>query len=348
MPLIRRGAAALAALAVCAVGLAGCGGSAPTHLARAGAPGSSTSSTSTSGSPAAVAHLAAAEHPELAEFPSVSGRSLRQLALTIGGTAHLGAGTQTYTPGVQRFAFALTSHSNRYIYAPTAVYIASSLSATARGPFLAAADPLTVAPPYRSRQYEGPGDLAAVYWTELPVPRSGVYDVLALTRVGHRLIGSTGEVAVAISTPIPGVGQRPPAIATDTLSSVHGNLGLLTTRVPPESMHSVSFKQVLGRRPVALLFSTPQLCTSRVCGPVTDELVELQHTFGRRLVFIHEEVYVDNRPQRGLRPQLREFHLETEPWLFTVNRRGVITARLEGVFGMREAQAALAAAVGSE
>jgi hypothetical protein len=62
-------------------------------------------------------------------------------------------------------------------------------------------------------------------------------------------------------------------------------------------------------------------------------------------VFIHEEVYVNNQPQRGLRPQLKAFHLETEPWLFTVNRKGIITARLQGVFGINEARAALEAAL---
>ncbi len=177
------------------------------------------------------------------------------------------------------------------------------------------------------------------------MPRSGVYYLLALTRAGGKLIGSTGEVAVALSTPIPAVGQRPPAIATDTLASVHGNVRLLTTRVPPESMHSVSFNQVLGKRPIALLFSTPQLCISRICGPVTDVMVQLQHEFGGQITFIHEEVYVDNAPTKGLRPQLGAFHLETEPWLFTVNRSGVIAARLEGAFGLNEARDALDAAL---
>src|SRR5207237_10545506 len=139
--------------------------------------------------------------------------------------------------------------------------------------------------------------------------------------------------AASLRTPIPGVGQRPPAIATETLASVHGNVGLLTTRHPPEQMHAVSFNQVLGKRPIALLFSTPQLCTSRVCGPVTDIMVYLQHEFGNKVTFIHEEVYVDNQPKKGLRPQLKAFHLQTEPWLFTVNRHGVIAARLEGAFG---------------
>ena len=35
-------------------------------------------------------------------------------------------------------------------------------------------------------------------------------------------------------------------------------------------MHAKSFADVVGRKPVALLFATPQLCQSRVCGPVVD------------------------------------------------------------------------------
>jgi hypothetical protein len=96
---------------------------------------------------------------------------------------------------------------------------------------------------------------------------------------------------------------------------------------------------------VALLFSTPALCTSKICGPVTDILVSLQHEFAHQITFIHEEVYADNDPAKGLRPQMQAFHLETEPWLFTVDRRGVIAARLEGAFGVNEARAALEAAL---
>ena len=110
-------------------------------------------------------------------------------------------------------------------------------------------------------------------------------------------------------------------------------------------MASVSFADVLGKRPVALLFSTPQLCISRVCGPVTDVAVALQHEFGDQVTFIHEEVYVDNQPSKGLRPQLKAFHLRTEPWLFAINRHGVIVARLEGAFGTTELRQALQAAL---
>jgi hypothetical protein len=260
-------------------------------------------------------------------------------------TGEFGAATGTFTPGTKRLAFALTGASNQFIYAPTAVYISSGPTGAAQGPFLAPADATTVAQQFRSAQNAGPGGMKAIYHTELPVADPGVYDVLTLSRTAKGMIASNGEIAVAPTSPIPDVGERPPAIATDTLASVHGELGLLTTRTPPEQMHSVSLNQVLGKRPVALLFSTPELCTSRVCGPVTDVTVALQHEFGNRVAFIHEEVYVDNNPTHGLRPQLKAFHLETEPWLFAINRQGVIVSRLEGAFGVQELRQALQAAL---
>jgi len=334
-----------ASLLACGLIAAGCGAS-KSQPAGHGQP--VVPATSTTPAPA-VDELAAAEQPTASQFPPAAHRSLKQLA-ALGGphsvtTASFGAATGTFTPGTRRLAFALSNSANRFIYAPSAVYLATSPDAPAEGPFLAPADPTTVAPQFRSQQNAGPGGLKAIYHTELPLPRPGVFDVLVLTHTPQGTVASPGEVAVAARSPIPDVGQRPPDIATDTLATVHGDAALLTTRTPPEQMHSVSFSQVLGRRPVALLFSTPELCTSRVCGPVTDVAVELQQQFGNRVTFIHEEVYVQNKPNLGLRPQLKAFHLETEPWLFAVNRRGVIVARLEGAFGTTELRQALQAAL---
>ncbi len=257
-------------------------------------------------------------------------------------SAQFGAATGSFTPGTRRVAFALNTNSGAFIYAPTVVYIASGPGAhDVRGPFPAPADPMSVAPQFRSKQNAGPGGIQAIYEAELPLPHAGTFTLLSLTRTPAGLVGAPGEVAVAAKSPIPDVGQPAPSIITDT----HGSVSLLTTRIPPEQMHAVSLNQVLGKQPVALLFSTPQLCTSRVCGPVTDIAVSLQPEFASRIAFIHEEVYVANQPSKGLRPQMKAFHLETEPWLFTINRHGVIVARLEGAFGVNALRQALQAAL---
>ena len=93
---------------------------------------------------------------------------------------------------------------------------------------------------------------------------------------------------------------------------------------------------MVGKKPVALLFSTPQLCQSRVCGPVTDMELQMKSKYGDQMDFIHQEVYVDNDINKGLRPPLQEFNLRTEPWLFVVDKTGKITARLEGSIGVQQ------------
>jgi hypothetical protein len=335
---------AATAAAIAALALAGCGSSASSSSSTS-AQSSASSTQSTAGPPPAIAELASAQHPQPSQFPSARGKTLQQLASTVKASAQLGAATGTFTPGTGRFAFALNTSSGAFIYAPTALYIAPTPNTPASGPFLAPADPLTVPPQYRSKQNAGPGGIQAIYAAELPLPHKGTYTVLSITRARQGLIGAPSEVAVAASSPIPSVGQRPPTIPTDTPASVGGNTALLTTRIPPDDMHAVSLQNVLGKRPVALLFSTPQLCISRVCGPVTDIAVQLERQFASRIAFIHEEVYVNNQPKSGLRPQLKAFHLETEPWLFTINRQGKIAARLEGSFGVNAFTNALQAAL---
>ncbi len=46
------------------------------------------------------------------------------------------------------------------------------------------------------------------------------------------------------------------------------------------------------------------------------------------------EIYNNNDPNDGVRPQVRAFHLPTEPWLFAINREGVVSATVEGAFGL--------------
>jgi hypothetical protein len=82
-----------------------------------------------------------------------------------------------------------------------------------------------------------------------------------------------------------------------------------------------------------------------VCGPVVDVAEQLKAQYGDRVTFIHEEVYVGNDLKKGYRRPLRAFHLQTEPWLFTFDRRGRVAARLEGSFGVNAFKRALDAAL---
>ena len=104
---------------------------------------------------------------------------------------------------------------------------------------------------------------------------------------------------VGNSPRIPEIGQRPPKITTLTAADVGGDLEKIDTRVPPDQMHKVDFAEVLGKQPIVLIFATPALCQSRVCGPVVDVAQQVADAYEPKADFIHQEVYVNNEIKRG-------------------------------------------------
>ena len=293
--------------------------------------------------------LGRSTNPDLAEFPTVEGRTLQEVADALDGAGPQAAlATSVFRPGENRLAFGLIDDQTGFVYAPTAIYVSRGPNQRAEGPYPAPADLLVTEPAYRSRQAASEDDLfAAIYSAQVPFERPGSYSVLVTTQVEGNLIGAPTEVKVVSerADKVPDVGEPAPRVATETLESASGDIESIETRVPPDSMHEDSLATVLGRKPVAIVFATPQLCESRVCGPVVDIVEQMRATYGDRMTFIHQEVFVDNRPDQGLREPLRAFNLQTEPWLFTIDASGKVAARLEGSFGLDAVESAVKAAL---
>jgi hypothetical protein len=58
------------------------------------------------------------------------------------------------------------------------------------------------------------------------------------------------------------------------------------------------------------------------------------------------EIFNDNDPNKGPRPQVRAFNLPSEPWVFAIDRNGVIRATIEGAFGVEALARAAKKAIG--
>jgi hypothetical protein len=295
------------------------------------------------------AKVRAAQSVTAADFPATDGRTLQQVADAAGAAGpELGMASSIFTVGQDRVAFGIIDDQSGFVYGKTALYVAPGPNRPAQGPFPAPADVLVTAGRYRSKQAATEADpFAAVYAAQVPFKRPGDYSILAVTQSGGKNVAAPGQVKVIAGRDdrIPGVGDPAPKVETDTLGSARGDVASIDTRVPPSDMHAQSFADVVGRKPVALLFATPQLCQSRVCGPVVDVALQMKAKYGDRVDFIHQEVYVDNDPKKGLREPLKRFNLPTEPWLFIVGKDGRITARLEGSFGLSAFERALKTAL---
>ena len=180
-----------------------------------------------------------------------------------------------------------------------------------------------------THRFEGPGN----YWVQ------------------GRYSGQTAKAALQIYAPddptvapIPNVGSPLINVATPTPDN-HRGVEPICTRTPSCPWHTPSLDAALAEhKPIALLFATPKLCQTAVCGPALDTLLTLKDQFEPRVRFLHVEVYKDgsgNTPNPPLAPAVSAYHLFGEPILFLAGADGKVVERIDGLFGVAEAQEGL-------
>lgn len=278
--------------------------------------------------------------PSAAEFPPADGRTLEQILAESGASDDVvvSPAGHTYEPGTNRFSFGVFEVDRSQISdAEVAIYAAPGADGRAAGPFPARIESLATDPAFASRTSAAESQPVTVaYVSELEFDRRGEWRMLALVNRGRGTVASRlPSIEVADYEAVPDVGERPPRIHTPTLDDV-GAVSEIETRVPPDTMHGDDLYDVLGQKPVVLLFATPALCLSRVCGPMVDIAEQVHAETGDEVAFIHMEVYNENDPNMGIRPQLKSYGLQTEPWLFVIDAAGRVRTRIEGAFSVDE------------
>lgn len=250
-----------------------------------------------------------------------------------------------------RVGFGLFDSSRRQISdAQVALYFEPVAGGEVKGPYPAQFESLEVDPQFQSEGTQADPDAATVvYVADVPFERPGRYEALGVVSIGDELVAATSvgpPMEASRESPVPDVGERAPTISTPTVASAGGAIEDIDTRVPPApELHDADFADVVGKKPVVLLFATPALCVSRVCGPVVDVALQVRAQLENEDVeFIHQEIYEDNELEAGFREQIRAFDLPTEPWLFTFDRDGEVAARIEGAFSAAELERAVEAA----
>ena len=277
-----------------------------------------------------------------AEFPSADGKTLNQLVSDLPRGAILNVSSfKSQRPGRNRLGFAIVDRANKQIdVSAVAVYTAKPDGSQLRGPFAARKESLNVDTRYRSAQTDS--DLSSgdtFYVAEAVYGSRGPHVAVGLVRLDGRLVvaESIGELMVGEKGGPPEVGERAIKVHTQTGADVGGDLTKLSTRIPPPpEMLDTDFADVLGKKPVVLLFATPALCASRTCGPVVDIAEQVRAQNGKGVTFIQQEIFQDNDPGKPYRQQVLAWRLPTEPWAFVIDREGKIAARFEGVFSVGE------------
>ncbi len=296
--------------------------------------------------------------PPRSDFPAAAGKSLTDLLAQSDGESKLVVAPTgvVFDKGSDRYGFGVFTAGRQPITdAKVALYFAHGEKGKALGPYPARVESLATESAYIAQTTgDDPQAGKVVYVIDgAPFRANGEWRVLALIDEGGSLKGTIAQSAVVghFPHPPPGVPKSPPnppdvgepapRVHTPTAADVGGDLSKIDTRIPPDQMHKDDLAEVLGKEPVVLLFATPQFCQSRVCGPVVDEAEQVNQTEAKGVAFIHMEIYKDNNPSLGARPQVKAFRLESEPWLFVIDRHGIIRTRIEGAWSIPELEQAV-------
>ena len=286
--------------------------------------------------------------PSAAEFPSAKGKTIGDLLHDSGAKTSklvIAPAAQTFDLGENRYPFGVFTLGNEQVSdADVAMYFAKDGKGPVTGPLPAQVTSLETKPAYRASGAGAPGEATTVYVVpKVDFDRKGPWLALAMLK------GENGLEATRVTSPpvvgefpaIPKAGQKAPLIHTPTAADVGGDMAKIDTRVPPDQMHEVDFADAVGKQPVVLVFATPALCQSRVCGPVVDVAQQVADSYKGKADFIHMEIWNDNEISKGPRPQVEAFHLETEPWTFLIDKNGIVRDRIEGAFGVSELEEAM-------
>ncbi|HET8786901.1 MAG TPA: hypothetical protein VFM38_14800 [Candidatus Limnocylindrales bacterium] len=196
-----------------------------------------------------------------------------------------------------------------------------------------------------------------VYVIDVDLPTSGEYGVeFVTTPAGGSAETIRTTMEVQPSSPVTAVGDKAPASDTPTLDDVGGDVSKISTDpnpVPAFYERSIA-DAVAAKNPFVVAFATPKFCVSQQCGPTLDRLkpIAVKHP---GVTVINVEPYELKYEDGGLQPVLDasgnltptkatdEWHLPTEPWVFVVDKDGVVTASFMLIFSDEELDKAMAA-----
>ena len=195
-----------------------------------------------------------------------------------------------------------------------------------------------------------------VYVADLDLPTAGAYGVeFTTTPAGGAAEVIRTTMDVQPSTDVIGVGDMAPASKTPTLDQVDGDIAKISTDSEPvPAFYETSIAEaVAAKEPFVVAFATPKFCTSQQCGPTLDRLkpIAAKHP---DVTVINVEPYLLEEVDGSLQPVLtngaltptqavNEWHLPTEPWVYVVDRDGVVTASYMLIFSDEELDEAMAA-----
>jgi len=187
-----------------------------------------------------------------------------------------------------------------------------------------------------------------VYITQVNFDRAGRWGVeVAVTLEGKKLDPIPFQFNVLEKSPEPAIGDPAPPSRQLTLADVADITEIDSSFPPRPHMHDITVADALATaKPIVVAFATPAFCESRTCGPVMDTVMDpLYEKYKGQAIFVHIEPYKLKELREGIAripvEATQEWNLQTEPWLFVIDKQGKIAGKFEGITGLEEVETVL-------
>ncbi len=241
------------------------------------------------------------------------------------------------------------------------------------------ATPITIQKNYTHTHPDGtvethPAGEIGVYVANVDLDSAGRWGVeVSGTVNGKALEPQSSVFDVRTKSLSPAIGDPAPPSVQPLLSDVGGDITKIDTSDPPgPQMHQMTVADAIkSGTPTVIVFATPAFCTSQICGPTKNIVDDLYQKYQGQANFIHIEPYFLDQARSGkglcplpivnldfashpqgdcpqlpasqLPPADESWNLQSEPWVFVVDRQGKIAGKFEGVVSLDELEQALKA-----
>ena len=251
---------------------------------------------------------------------------------------------QEFGVGENHVVFTLTDAANKVLSSPDR---SASIALTS-------ADGSATIPEQKAEFVWGIVGSQGFYVTDVTFPSAGDWKATISSAEGETAPASaTLTFTVKDKTSAIAIGQRAPSTKTPTAADVKGNLKAVSTDPSPDPrFYQLSEDQALiQHKPFVLIFATPAFCQSRECGPALDHVKTLASQFPT-MTFINVEPYQMTFTDGRLQPvngQLTSndvtnaWGILTEPWVYVVDKDGIVRGSFPSVFSDAELTQAIKA-----
>ena len=201
----------------------------------------------------------------------------------------------------------------------------------------------TAAEPVWQGAAENYSDYEVPYWVAYPnLPTPGFWGVTAEVMLADgRSVTSQFIIEARAESEAIAVGEIAPLSQNRTLATEPDINRLSSGNDPDPAFYQLTVAEaVTSRKPTVVGFITPGLCETRWCTPVLNSMATVRDAVGDAANFIHIEVYNDFQALTYV-PEMAEWGLVTEPYIFVLDSEGRVSASLAGPVSPRELTQAL-------